>query len=165
MKIIERLKYKLYIFLNQSINHLDKMTIYDTLSTVLQEIKQTQFRGLSDLEIINGQLHFKFLGGQFIMGKSVIWRNKHILDGRLTLFHDKNLPIKDSMVEVKGFSLDVEVNGNIWVSHYWDMPKEEIRHSTIIDGKLKIGVGLTDIIFRELESMIIKEEIEIYQCA
>lgn len=138
------------------------MTIQDVFKNVYDELDKTTFPGVTIISIKNGHLDFELLGGKFTIVQSLVWDDKRKAEGRLTLYHDRGSPIKESVVKIEDFGVRIPNRGTLWITNHITNPNL-IQKYTVENDELLTDEGfISDMFFRQLESYLREGKMELF---
>ncbi|PCH98652.1 MAG: hypothetical protein COB85_01200 [Bacteroidetes bacterium] len=140
--------------------------IQDILKNVYDELGKTTYHGITIMSAKSGHIEFELLGGKFTIVQSLVWNDKGSAEGRLTLYHDRGLPIKDRVVKVEDFEVRIPNRGTLWIKNHLSNPNLLQRYTVNHDDELLTDEGfIGEMFFRQLESYIIEGKLEIFPTA
>lgn len=113
-KLLKRLIEELTLSLNRLMIKLKSYMINKVLSNVLHQLIDIKNEKISDVELLNEKLFFRYLGGKFFIVPKIVSNNTNTV--YLTVYHETPLA-KDNIKPVEDFYLEVDILGNLKITN------------------------------------------------
>lgn len=102
--------------------------INQALYNVLQQLIDIKHEKISDVELLDEKLFFRYLGGRFFVIPQIVSNNTKV--GQLTVYHETILE-KDNKRPVENFYLEVDMLGNVKITNYESNQVSELLKSLV----------------------------------